>query len=108
MVKHAHSQWFNVLSELGVVGLVLFVAAVRPVRGRDGGQPVRRAAVTRCTRCSSRCRPGVIAFVVHISWDWDWDMAAVGTLAFVFIAVCASYRSTTRADERSRRRAARR
>ena len=51
---------------------------------------------------------GVIAYFVHITWDWDWDMAAVGTLAFVFIAVCASYRSTRRADEsRSGRRAAR-
>jgi tetratricopeptide (TPR) repeat protein len=43
---------------------------------------------------------GVIAFLVHMSWDWDWDMAAVGTAAFVFIAVCVSYRATRRARER--------
>jgi tetratricopeptide (TPR) repeat protein len=43
---------------------------------------------------------GVIAFLVHMSWDWDWDMAAIGTLAFVFIAVVASYRRTTAGDLR--------
>ena len=49
---------------------------------------------------------GVIAFFVHMSWDWDWDMAAIGTLAFVFIAVVTSYRTTRAADlRRSARRA---
>ena len=108
VVKHAHSQWFNVLSELGVVGL-------GALRGGDGpaswprrcGNPSPTAA-TRCTRCSWRCRRACVAFVVHISWDWDWDMAAVGTVVFVFIAVCVSYRSTRRADERRRERRAER
>ena len=47
----------------------------------------------------------MIAFIVHMSADWDWDMAAIGTLVFVFVAVCVSYRTTRAADER---RAARR
>ena len=43
VVKHAHSQWLNVLSELGVVGLALFVASIVLVRGRHGRQPVLAA-----------------------------------------------------------------
>ena len=48
VVKHAHSQWFNVLSELGVVGLVLFVAAmvlfVAAAVGNPFSRPPRPAA----------------------------------------------------------------
>ena len=52
---------------------------------------------------------GVIAFIVHMSADWDWDMAAVGTLVFVLVAVCVSYRVTRAGDERrAARRGARR
>jgi Flp pilus assembly protein TadD len=105
VVQHAHSQWFNVLSELGVVGLVLFAAAVvlfvaamvgNPfARRRDSLQPLLVAL-----------QAGVVVFFVHMSWDWDWDMAAVGTAAFVFIAVVVSYRRTRDADERRAARAA--
>ena len=44
MVKHAHSQWFNVLSELGVVGLVLFVAAMVLFVVAAVGDPFSRRA----------------------------------------------------------------
>ena len=64
VVRHAHSEWFNVLSELG----------------------------------------GMVAFVVHISWDWDWDMAAIGTVFFLFAAVASSYLTTRDQDERRARR----
>jgi tetratricopeptide (TPR) repeat protein len=93
VVKHAHSQWFNVLSELGVVGLVLLVvalvlfaaAAIRnPFAGR--GDPLRPLLVA--------LQAGILAFIVHISWDWDWDMAAIGTVFFLFVGVCASYLAT--------------
>ncbi|NLE21275.1 MAG: tetratricopeptide repeat protein [Actinobacteria bacterium] len=99
VVKHAHGQWFNVLSETGVVGVVLFSVAVVLFVVAMVGNPF-----------SHRCDPlhpmlvalqaGVIAFLVHMSWDWDWDMAAVGATAFVFIAVCVSYRATRRTLER--------
>ena len=107
VVKHAHSQWFNVLSELGVVGLALFVGAMLLFVAAMVGNPFARRSDPLHPLLVA-LQAGVIAYLVHISVDWDWDMAAVGTLAFVFIAVCASYRSTVRADEaRSRRRAAR-
>ena len=93
VVKHAHSQWFNVLSELGVVGLVVFVAALvlfaaaairNPFAGRD--DPLRPLVVA--------LQAGILGFIVHVSWDWDWDMAAIGTVFFLFVGVCASYLAT--------------
>jgi hypothetical protein len=104
VVKHAHSQWFNVLSELGVVGLVLFAAAMALFIVAAVGNPFsHRRDPLRPLLVALQA--GVVAFVVHISWDWDWDMAAVGTLVFVFVAVSVSYRATRAADERRALRA---
>jgi hypothetical protein len=98
-VKHAHSQWFNVLSELGVVGLGLFTAAMAlfvaaAVRNPfvDRRDPLRPLLVA--------LQAGMAAFIVHISWDWDWDMAAIGTVFFLFAAACSSYLATRAADRR--------
>ena len=99
VVKHAHSQWFNVLSELGVVGLVLFAAAIAlflaaAIRNpfRDRGDPMRPLVVA--------LQAGMVAFVVHMSWDWDWDMAAIGVVFFLFAATCSTYLSTRAAVAR--------
>ena len=99
VVKDAHSQWFNVLSEMGTVGLGLFAAAVAlfaaaAVRNpftdrRDPSRPLLVAL-----------QAGMVAFVVHISWDWDWDMAAIGTVFFLFVAACSSYLATRATDRR--------
>jgi tetratricopeptide (TPR) repeat protein len=98
-VMHAHSQWFNVLSELGAVGLALFTAAMAlfiaaAVRNpfADRRDPLRPLLVA--------LQGGVVAFVVHISWDWDWDMAAIGMVFFLFAAACSSYLATRAADRR--------
>src|SRR5665811_1635924 len=92
-------RWFNVLSELGTVGLGLFAAAmalfvVAAVRNpfTDRRDPLRPLLVA--------LQAGVVAFVVHISWDWDWDMAAIGTVFFLFAAACSSYLATRTADRR--------
>lgn len=93
VVKHAHSQWLNVLSELGIVGLALFVAALGLFAAAaignpfvDRGDPLRPLLVA--------LQAGVVGFLVHISWDWDWDMAAVGALFFLFAATCSAYLGT--------------
>jgi O-Antigen ligase len=104
VVKHAHSQWFNVLSELGVVGLVLFMTAMILFVVAAVGNPFRRRRDPLYPLLVA-LQVGVIAFFVHASADWDWDMAAIGTLVFVFIAVCVSYRATRAADERRAGRA---
>jgi uncharacterized membrane protein YhaH (DUF805 family) len=94
VVKHAHSQWFNTLSELGVVGLALLAVFVLAVvaalitvlvrRWRDR----ERALLAAVTAAS-------IAFLFHISGDWDWDMAAI-TLGFLLLAITASgYRGSS-------------
>ena len=52
----------------------------------DRGDPSRPLLVA--------LQAGMVAFVVHISWDWDWDMAAIGTVFFLFAAACSSYLAT--------------
>jgi tetratricopeptide (TPR) repeat protein len=90
IVKHAHNQWINVLSELGLVGLVLFVLAI-------GGllfaalRPVGRAAPDADRGLLAALQAVSVAFVVHMTIDWDWDMAAAA-LAFLLLAgVAAAY-----------------
>ena len=99
VVKNAHGQWFNVLSELGAVGLGLFAATMAlflaaAVRNpfTDRRDPLRPLFVA--------LQAGMAAFVVHISWDWDWDMAAIGMVFFLFAAACSSYLATRGADRR--------
>ncbi len=86
LVKHAHNQWVNVLTELGIPGLVLFVAGIglllaaglRPGAGRDGD----RGAL-------AVLQAGCLVFVLHMSVDWDWDMSSA-TLAFLLFAGTAA------------------
>jgi hypothetical protein len=86
VVKHAHSQWVNALSELGLVGLTLtaiafgalLVSVLRPVgRGRRGRDRGLVAAL----------QAGVVALVLHLSVDWDWDMAAVSVAVLLIAGV---------------------
>jgi hypothetical protein len=91
VIRHAHNQWLNVLTELGVVGLLLFAAAVvllvvaavgNPLRWRrDPQHPLLVAA-----------QAGGIAFLVHMSVDWDWDITALGVAAFALLAAAVAYR----------------
>jgi tetratricopeptide (TPR) repeat protein len=90
IVMHAHNEWINVLSELGLVGLVLFVAAI-------GGllvaalRPVGRAARDADRGLLAATQAVSVAFVAHMTIDWDWDMAAAA-LAFLLLAgVAAAY-----------------
>ena len=104
VVKHAHSQWLNVLSELGWIGLTLFVAAIALFvvaafrrLTHDRGDPERPLLAA--------LQAGVIAFVVHISWDWDWDMAVAGSVFFLFAAAAAAFLTTRGNDLADARRA---
>ena len=105
VVKHAHSQWFNALSELGLVGLALFAATIALFvasafrrLARDRGDPERPLLAA--------LQAGVLAFVVHISWDWDWDMAVAGTVFFLFAAAAAGFLTTRGNDLADAARAA--
>ena len=90
VVKHAHNQWVNVLSELGLVGLVLFVLAV-------GGllvaalRPLGRAARDADRGLLAALQAAIVAFVAHMTIDWDWDMAAAAVAFLLFAGVAAAY-----------------
>jgi O-antigen ligase len=100
VVKHAHNQWINVLSELGLVGLVLFALAI-------GGlvfaalRPVGRAARDLDRGLLAALQAAIVAFVFHMTIDWDWDMAAA-TVAFLLLTgVCAAFVRHQRAAARA-------
>ncbi len=104
VVRHAHSQWLNVLSELGWIGLTLFVAAIALFvvaafrrLTHDRGDPERPLLAA--------LQAGVLGIVVHISWDWDWDMAVAGSVFFLFAAAAAAFLTTRGNDLADARRA---
>lgn len=105
VTKHAHSQWLNALSELGVPGLLTFVVAMAlfvaaSLRGlfRDRHDPERALLAA--------LQAGLIAFIVHMTWDWDWDMAAAGVAMVLFAASAAAYASARVAAPTARAEAA--
>jgi hypothetical protein len=90
VVMHSHSEWLNVLSELGIVGFVLFATAIAGLLAAAFGR--RRASRADPERpLLVACQAAALAFVVHMSIDWDWDMAVI-TVAFLLLAgVAAAY-----------------
>ena len=96
VVKHAHNQWVNVASELGIVGLVLFVTAI-------GGLlvaalwPLGRAARDADRGLLAALQAASIAFVAHMTIDWDWDMAAAAVAFLLLAGVSAAYMRGRRA-----------
>ena len=90
VVRHSHSQWLNVLSELGIVGFVLFVVAVGGLVAAALGRLLKDRADPERSLLAA-CQAAVVVFVVHMSIDWDWDMAVI-TIAFLLLAgVAAAY-----------------
>jgi hypothetical protein len=71
-VIDAHSLYFEVLGELGVVGLLLLAGALGAIligflRRLDGGERQAYAAAVAL----------LAAWAVHAGIDWDWEMPAV-------------------------------
>ncbi len=88
VVKHAHSQWFNALSELGYPGLALLVVFALALTAAMVGSLVRhrRDAERGLLAAAAAAAAG---FLFHISGDWDWDMAA-STVAFLLLGVAVA------------------
>jgi hypothetical protein len=90
VVKHAHSQWVNALSELGIVGTTLLtlglgallVSTLRPV-GR-GRRDQDRGVI-------AGLQAGAVVFTLHMALDWDWDLAAATIAFMLFAGVVAAY-----------------
>ena len=102
VAKHSHSQWLNVLTELGVVGIVLFAVAIGGLLAAAFGRLFRDRRDPQRALLAA-CQAAIIAFVVHMSLDWDWDMAAI-TIAFLLLTgVSAAYvRDRSAAAQRER------
>ena len=80
----AHSLWLDALSELGIGGLVLLVAALAlalaPLFGRTvAGEAAATAALG-----------GAAYWLVHASVDWIWTVPACGLPFFLLLGAGAS------------------
>ena len=102
VLKNAHSLYFEVLGELGIVGLLLllgsFLAGLTAAfsRWRDvlGERRVTIAALTAV----------FAAFLAGAAIDWIWQFAAIAGIAVVSIGLAGSGSDGTISDSRSRRR----
>jgi O-antigen ligase len=77
----AHSLYLETLAELGLVGLLVLLAALlAPLAA--GIRADAAAAVG-----------GATAFLVHAGLDWDWEMPAVTVAGLVCLAACVPPRA---------------
>jgi hypothetical protein len=103
-VRNAHSQWFETLGELGLLGLALFLAVfatalwtgARRLRGRTEADRVPLAAAMAA----------VVAFAAGTAADWVWHIPAfafLGMLALGLLVGPATLPRQGRAEERAAR-----
>ncbi len=103
VLKNAHSLYFEVLGELGVVGLLLllgsFLAGLIAAfsRWRDVLSGERRVTIAALTAVFA-------AFLAGAAIDWIWQFAAIAGVAVVSIGLAGSGSDGTGSDSRSRRR----
>jgi O-antigen ligase len=89
-VKHSHSEWLNVLSELGLVGFVLFVVAIGGLVVAAFGRLFKERTDPERSLLAA-CQAAILVFVVHMSIDWDWDMAVITVAFLLLVGVAAAY-----------------
>jgi hypothetical protein len=90
VVRHSHSQWLNVLSELGLVGFVLFVVAIGGLVAAALGRLFKDRTDPERSLLAA-CQAAVVVFVVHMSIDWDWDMAVITVAFLLLVGAAAAY-----------------
>ena len=76
-VKDAHALYFEMLGELGVVGLGLLVIALAAI-GYGAVQALRR----RRHSLHAVLAAGLLMWAVRAGVDWDWEMPVVTVLVF--------------------------
>jgi O-Antigen ligase/Tetratricopeptide repeat len=88
-VRDAHSLYFETLSELGPVGLILLLIAL--------GAPVAAAVVARAHPLVPVGFAAYVGYLVHAGIDWDWELPALTVAALI----CgASLLAAARREER--------
>jgi O-Antigen ligase len=76
--RDAHSLYLETLGELGMVGLVLLVAALTV--------PLGAAIIARGEPLTTAALAPYVAYVAHAGQDWDWELPAVTITAVVCAA----------------------
>ena len=90
VVKHSHSQWLNVMSELGLTGLVLFVVAIGGLVVAAFGRLLKDRTDPERSLLAA-CQAAIAVFVAHMSLDWDWDMPVITVAFLLLVGVAAAY-----------------
>ena len=85
-VQQPHSVPMQFLSETGIVGTLLAVAAFALLT-LAAGRTVRRLEPGRQRLMAAALLAAVVAYAVHATYDWDWDIPAVTLPAMLFLGV---------------------
>jgi hypothetical protein len=96
-VLQPHSVPLQFMAELGLIGLVLALAALglltaAGVRRVLGGIRTERSGIPagREHRYAVALLAGVAAWLVHMWFDWDWDIPGVALPLFAFLGLLAA------------------
>ncbi len=87
LARDAHSVELEMLSELGIVGLALFVAAV--IGAYAGAVRARRLGPSSA-QLSCGALAGATYWLVHASADWFWPYPAVTAPAFALLGAAVA------------------
>lgn len=96
-VKDAHSMYFEVLAELGVVGLLLVVGFI----GTGIASAVRRVLGSADRETFAALAGAFVAFGVALAADWMWELPGVALVGITLLALVTG-RATAREDRERR------
>lgn len=82
-VADAHSLYLEVPAELGIVGLLLLVAALAAI-------VTALARARRDDAVFAAMLAAVLTWILHAGVDWDWEMPAVTLSVFVFGGIASA------------------
>ena len=94
-VRDPHSLFFEVMSELGTVGVLLLLAMFGSILWA-GGRAVR--AEPRDAAAPALLAM-VVAFTVNVAIDWTWELSAVGAVFFIAAGLIVSRAPSRREQE---------
>jgi hypothetical protein len=94
--RHPHSVPLRALSQTGVVGALLLVAALAAALLAAVGAIRRRSGLARVS--ASAATALFFYWVLHGAVDWFWELPALGGAAFAFLGLACSLAPRAEAD----------